>query len=367
MDEDTVPSTSRSRTEEKLERRKEWRRQQELEQEHERLRRQKIEEWERKQAQELGKRSPSDSPPPRHTGRSGRSPDQYLSTFKENLNKLSGPWFNGPKDQPINRKELRRIKVDIRRNIPVKGPIPEIKRDILNPDDVVISRRNGEGCKPIFDKIEIKQGAIKDDEKKKHRTIITTRKIQLDSETNKMRTSRKRSLSPNSSNRRNRSKQYKVCEKNYTDIDEEDTDIDERRTKRSRSKELKRNSHCRCGGCEKSYKHSRKSKDTERNRDRYRNKNRDQDTDEDEDRDSDKYITWKDIKNCNKLLKLSSANSFHPYNFPPPIPIIGPMFPPRGFRPIACVRRYPYPYPVGPIGPRCPNPTRYRYDAPNRM
>ncbi|XP_020298713.1 U1 small nuclear ribonucleoprotein 70 kDa-like [Pseudomyrmex gracilis] len=343
IDEDTVPSTSRSRTEEKLERRKEWRRHQELEQEHERLRKQKIEEWERKRAQELGKRSPSDSPPPRHTGRSGRSPDQYLSTFKKNLNKLSGPWFKDPEGRLINSTELRRIKVDIRRNIPVKGPIPEIKRDI------------------------------------------------------------------------------------HIDVE------DKRRTKRSRSKELKRNSHCRCGGCEKSYKHSRKSKDTERNRDKYRNKNRDQDTDEDEDRDSDKYITWKDIKNCNKITEAVFSKFFqsllwsratpnnraqqaaqqspspgvssveaHPdrllatskgsttvtaclyqgstpditcrhqgsttnANFPPPIPIIGPMFLPRGLRPIARVRRYPYPYPVGPIRPRCPNPTRYRYGAPNRM
>lgn len=82
--EDPVPSTSRSRTEEEIQRRREeWRRQQELEMEHERLKRKKIREWEEKRAQELGKRSPSDSPPPssHHTGRS--SPSQYLPTFKE--------------------------------------------------------------------------------------------------------------------------------------------------------------------------------------------------------------------------------------------------------------------------------------------
>lgn len=51
--------------------------------------------------------------------------------------------FKGPEGTPINSTELRRIKVDIRRNIPIKGPIPEIKRDIRNPDDVIISRRDG--------------------------------------------------------------------------------------------------------------------------------------------------------------------------------------------------------------------------------
>lgn len=82
--EDTAPSTSRSRSQEELERQKrreEWRRQQELEMEHEKKKKQKIMEYERKRAQELGKRSPSDSPPRHHSGRS--SPRQYLSNFKE--------------------------------------------------------------------------------------------------------------------------------------------------------------------------------------------------------------------------------------------------------------------------------------------
>jgi len=39
--------------------------------------------------------------------------------------------------------ELRRIKVDIHRNIPVKGPVTELQRDIVNPEDVIVKRREG--------------------------------------------------------------------------------------------------------------------------------------------------------------------------------------------------------------------------------
>lgn len=40
--------------------------------------------------------------------------------------------------------ELRRIKVDIHRNIPVKGLVTtELQREILNPEDVIVKRREG--------------------------------------------------------------------------------------------------------------------------------------------------------------------------------------------------------------------------------
>jgi len=39
--------------------------------------------------------------------------------------------------------ELRRIKVDIHRNISVKGPVTELQRDIVNPEDVIVKRREG--------------------------------------------------------------------------------------------------------------------------------------------------------------------------------------------------------------------------------
>lgn len=40
--------------------------------------------------------------------------------------------------------ELRRIKVDIHRNISAKGPVTsDLERDILNPEDVIVKRREG--------------------------------------------------------------------------------------------------------------------------------------------------------------------------------------------------------------------------------
>jgi len=51
--------------------------------------------------------------------------------------------FRGPENAQINTMELRRIKVDIHRNIPVKGSITELQRDIVNPEDVILKRREG--------------------------------------------------------------------------------------------------------------------------------------------------------------------------------------------------------------------------------
>lgn len=52
--------------------------------------------------------------------------------------------FKGPEGTKISTTELRRIKVDIRRNIPEQGPVTtELKRDILDPEDVIVKRREG--------------------------------------------------------------------------------------------------------------------------------------------------------------------------------------------------------------------------------
>lgn len=53
------------------------------------------------------------------------------------------PLFRGPENAHINVMELCQIKVDIHRNIPIKGPITELERDILNPEDVIVKRREG--------------------------------------------------------------------------------------------------------------------------------------------------------------------------------------------------------------------------------
>ncbi|KYN33074.1 hypothetical protein ALC56_12708, partial [Trachymyrmex septentrionalis] len=70
-------------------------------------------------------------------------------TYYQILFRLDGstsgtvPLFRGPQNAQIDTSELRRIKVDIHRNIPVKGPVTELERDILNPEDVIVKRREG--------------------------------------------------------------------------------------------------------------------------------------------------------------------------------------------------------------------------------
>ncbi|XP_039308006.1 female-specific protein transformer isoform X2 [Solenopsis invicta] len=71
-----------------------------------------------------------------------------------------GAIFENIKKTQINT-ELRQIKVTVHRDISVKGHVTEIQRGILNPEDIIVTRRNGEGCKPIFDRDEIKQAVVK--------------------------------------------------------------------------------------------------------------------------------------------------------------------------------------------------------------
>ncbi|XP_029159689.1 uncharacterized protein LOC114931712 isoform X2 [Nylanderia fulva] len=83
------------------------------------------------------------------------------------------PLFKGPEGIQISTTELCRIKVDIHRNILTKGPIvTELQRSILNAEDVVLKRRDGEGTKPIFDREEIKKAVTKTNEIEERRTVV---------------------------------------------------------------------------------------------------------------------------------------------------------------------------------------------------
>ncbi|GAB6021602.1 hypothetical protein CHUAL_004188 [Chamberlinius hualienensis] len=55
------------------------------------------------------------------------------------------------------QEELKKITVDIYRNISATEPVNVNKRLIVNPEDVVVVRRSGEGSRPIFDRDDIKQ------------------------------------------------------------------------------------------------------------------------------------------------------------------------------------------------------------------
>nr|XP_012219189.1 PREDICTED: uncharacterized protein LOC105670309 isoform X2 [Linepithema humile] len=180
------------RRQEWLRRRQEWLRQQERERQHEKLKQQKILEYERKRAQSLKhaqalklaeqkssyySRSRSDSKSPslhQHRGRSA-SNESKSGTLYEKLDESSSvavPLCKGLQGIQISTTELRQIKVDIiRKNISAKESISELDRDIVNPEDVVIKRRMGEGCKPIFDRKEIKTAMVKINEVKEQHSL----------------------------------------------------------------------------------------------------------------------------------------------------------------------------------------------------
>lgn len=53
--------------------------------------------------------------------------------------------FRGPEGTQVSATELRKIKVDIHRVLPGKPTTTtdELKRDIINPEDVMLKRRTG--------------------------------------------------------------------------------------------------------------------------------------------------------------------------------------------------------------------------------
>ncbi|XP_076233052.1 uncharacterized protein LOC143178349 isoform X2 [Calliopsis andreniformis] len=194
----------RSRTEEERQRRRrEWLIQQEQERRHEKLKKKMILEYEIRRAREKGlpvpkrryshSRSKSESPPSRHR-RDPTPCSSKTSILSEKLEPSSGKMllFKGPEGTQISVTELRKIKVDIHRNIPGKSAINELQRDIVNPEDVVVKRRAGEGSKPIFEREEIQRAVSKVEEVEEHRTVISVNNGNLE---NKSKTCKRRSIS----------------------------------------------------------------------------------------------------------------------------------------------------------------------------
>lgn len=65
--------------------------------------------------------------------------------------------FKGRELGDIDSKELKRIQIDIKRSIPShRVSTSPIRRRVVNPKTVVISRRKPEGKRPIFDRDEIR-------------------------------------------------------------------------------------------------------------------------------------------------------------------------------------------------------------------
>nr|ABW36154.1 complementary sex determiner [Apis dorsata] len=165
----------RSRTkEERLQhKREEWMIQQEREREYEKLKKKRILEYELRRAREkkLSKKSKTKSRSPENRDTSNISKTFILSKKLESSNDTS--LFRGPEGTQINATELRKIKIDIHRILPGKPTTTtdELKRDIINPEDVMLKRRTGEGSKPIFEREEIKD-ILKTNEITKHRTVL---------------------------------------------------------------------------------------------------------------------------------------------------------------------------------------------------
>ncbi|KAL6264394.1 hypothetical protein P5V15_004503 [Pogonomyrmex californicus] len=402
--------------EEKQRRRREWQRQQEREKyEYEKLK-QKILEYERKRALALKYAEEKSSHHSR--SKSGSESPSYLrykdgsiltASKSDSLHeKLDGhtnatvSLFKGLQNTQINT-ELRRIKIDIHRNIPkVKGPVPELQRDILNPDDIIIKRREGEGCKPIFDREEIKKVTIKTNEVEERRTVVAVDKEQSASSRRLYTRKRSLSLSPIRNHEQTYSSGYlSSYQSRHMDLKGQDNKTDNRdihrHDKRSsiekhrdykekyterdvskhianRSRSRDRNSYSRPFLEEKAYCERYRERSKERslergNRDRDRDRDKDGDGDRDRDRDRD--------ENRNKDRSREQKNvTLHYIESPIPVPIYYGSFPPRPIvvSPMVPLRRQIPPMgrgrhpalmaPIRPFLPRFVPPDMYRLGHP---
>ena len=147
----------RARTEEERQRRRrEWVIEQEKMVRHNRLKRKIAMEYEIRRARNMGlpppegrcnrhhrSRSRSKSPPGRHRRTEHYAPKVTVLSKKFKTSGGTTPLFKGPEGTKISLTELRKIKVDIHRNIPRRVATNELKRDIPNKEDVVLKRREG--------------------------------------------------------------------------------------------------------------------------------------------------------------------------------------------------------------------------------
>nr|ABW36160.1 complementary sex determiner [Apis dorsata] len=201
----------RSRTkEERLQhKREEWMIQQEREREYEKLKKKRILEYELRRAREkkLSKRSETKSRSPENRDRNNASNTSKIFILSEKLESSDDTsLFRGPEGTQINTTELRKIKVDIHRVLPGKPTTTtdELKRDIINPEDVMLKRRTGEGSKPIFEREEIKNVLSKTNESTEHRTVLV---VNIEGSENEI-TCKNHATSSNSLRSRSRSFQH---------------------------------------------------------------------------------------------------------------------------------------------------------------
>nr|AAS86659.1 complementary sex determiner [Apis mellifera] len=243
----------RSRTkEERLQHRREaWLIQQEREREHQRLMKKMILEYELRRIREIEKLGSERS--------KSRSPDSRDRSNASNTSKTVILSDKGPEGIQINATELQKIKLEIHRDLPGKSTTTtvEVKRDIINPEDVILIRRTGEGSKPIFEREEIKNVLTKINKIEEHDTVLVVNIKKSGNESKKYATSsnslrsrthgfqhtsshysRERSCS------RDRNREYRKKDRRYEKLHNEKEKLLEERTSckrysRSREREQK--------------------------------------------------------------------------------------------------------------------------------
>ncbi|KZC06648.1 hypothetical protein WN55_10559 [Dufourea novaeangliae] len=383
---------SRPKTEEeKMQRRREWIIQQERVREHERLKRKKILEYELRRAREKGlpppklpchspSRSKSKSPQSRHR-RSSTCSSTKTPVLSERLESSDGttPLFKGPEGTQISATELRRIKVDIHRNIPGKSNTMDLERDIVNPEDVVVKRRAGEGAKPIFEREEIKGSVTRTEEIEEHRTVVTVDNENLEGNSKRSK-KRLTSLSPV----RTQNHSPRCTSSRHTR--HEDSRRDDResfRSDRDKSREYKDS----CREEDRRHVHSHSLED-ERNRKGRRDHSRSRERDQ---RKWNRDSRYKDERSCREYRKRSRERSeerrnrdrsreqrvppphyieqipvpIYYGNFPPRPILMGPLIPIRGQMPLRGGRHPSMMAPIRPFPPRFISSDVYRLRPPS--
>jgi len=94
---------------------------------------------------------------------------------------MSGDWavFRGPEMDKIDSRELKKIQIDIRRNIAAHKIRDEpVVRALQDPLKLVIPRRGSEGAKQIFDREEISRHAAKEEKVEEQRVMIITEPLE---------------------------------------------------------------------------------------------------------------------------------------------------------------------------------------------
>nr|AGZ61873.1 complementary sex determiner [Apis mellifera] len=376
----------RSRTkEERLQHRREvWLIQQEREREHERLMKKMILEYELRRIREIEKlgseRSKSRSPDSRdRSNTSNTSKTVILSDKLESSDDIS--LFRGPEGIQINATELQKIKLEIHRDLPGKSTTTtvEVKRDIINPEDVILIRRTGEGSKPIFEREEIKNVLTKINKIEEHDTVLVVNIKKSGNESKKYATSSnslrsrthgfQHTSSRYSSERscsRDRNREYRKKDRRYEKLHNEKEKLLEERTSRkrySRSRERE----------QKSYKNEREYR-------KYRETSKERSQDRTERETSKepkiisslsnnyKYSNYNNYNNnYNNYKKLYKNYIINIEQIPVPVPVYYGNFPPRPMGPwISMQEQIPRFRYIGPPTsfPRFIPPNAYRFRSP---